>query len=112
MTIGDRIKQLREEKKITQEELAKHIDSTKQTIHKYENNIVTNIPSDKIEMIAYALESTPAYLMGWTDKRNDDVKTPSLYKALDKLDIKDNELTEDEISSIINFVNFMRNNKK
>lgn len=65
MTVGDRIKSIREEKKITQEELAKQIDSTKQTIYKYENGIITNIPSDKIEKIAEFLEVTPAYLMGW-----------------------------------------------
>lgn len=69
MTLGDRIKMLREEKKITQSELAHIIHATKQTIYKYENNIVTNIPSDKIEKIAVALETSPSYLMGW-DKKN------------------------------------------
>lgn len=44
MTIGDRIKKLRKDRDMTQEELAKCIDSKKQTIYKYENNIVTNIP--------------------------------------------------------------------
>ena len=70
MTIGDRIKELRNEKGMTQEELAKCIDSTKQTIYKYENNIVTNIPSDKIEKIAEVLGTTPSYLMGWDDLKN------------------------------------------
>jgi len=73
MTIGDRIKKLRKEKDMTQEELAKYIDSTKQTIYKYENNIITNIPSDKIEKIAEALNTTPSYLMGW-DKIERDYK--------------------------------------
>ena len=65
MTIGERIKKRRIKIKMTQEELAKYIDSTKQTIYKYENNIVTNIPSDKIEIMARALQTSPAYLMGW-----------------------------------------------
>ncbi|WP_246169823.1 helix-turn-helix domain-containing protein [Alkalibaculum sporogenes] len=65
MTVGDRIKKMRTDKGMTQEELAKYIDSTKQNIYKYENNIVTNIPSDKIEKIASALQATPTYLMGW-----------------------------------------------
>lgn len=69
MTIGDRIKKLRKDKGMTQEELAKYIDSTKQTIYKYENNIITNIPSDKIEKIAKALQTTPSYLMGWDDEQ-------------------------------------------
>ena len=66
-TIGDRIKTLREKKDYTQEYLAKQINSTKQTIYKYENNIVTNIPSDKIEMIAKILGTSPGYLMGWIE---------------------------------------------
>jgi transcriptional regulator with XRE-family HTH domain len=117
MTLGDRIKELREEKHITQEELAKHISSTKQTIHKYENNIVTNIPSDKIERIANVLNSTPAYLMGWTNEKErvenpkyNLVDTP-LYKALDKLGIAENDLTSDEINNIVKFVEFIKNSK-
>jgi transcriptional regulator with XRE-family HTH domain len=71
MLIGDRIKNLRVKMNITQSELAKSINSPKQTIYKYENNIVTNIPSNKIEKLAAALNSTPAYLMGWeSDEEN------------------------------------------
>lgn len=49
MTIGERIKTLRTEKGMTQTELAELLQTTKQNIFKYENGIVTNIPSDKIE---------------------------------------------------------------
>lgn len=65
MTVGDRIKYFRDNKGMTQDELANKIGTTKQTIYKYENNIITNIPSDKIELIAYALEVNPVVLMGW-----------------------------------------------
>ena len=112
MTIGDRIKNTREGMQVTQEELAKHINSTKQTIYKYENNIVTNIPSDKIEKIAEFLGVTPAYLFGWTDNKNNKVKFISpLYKALEKLDLKNDDLTDREIKSIVDYVKFMKSNK-
>lgn len=65
MTLGDRIKKQRELINISQTELAEKIGISKQTLYKYENNIVTNIPSDKIELIAKALDTTPSYLMGW-----------------------------------------------
>lgn len=65
MTIGDRIKQAREKKGISQTELAESIGASKQTLYKYEMGIITNIPSDKIEAIARKLEVSPAYLMGW-----------------------------------------------
>lgn len=116
MTIGDRIKELREEIKITQEELAKHIGSTKQTIHKYENNIVTNIPSDKIEVIAKVLNTSPAYLMGWTESKDRkdakyDLSETPLYKALNKLGLGDEAFTPDEINNIVKYVEFIKKNK-
>ena len=51
MTIGDRIKKQRELLGISQVELAEKMKVSKQTLYKYENNIITNIPSDKIEII-------------------------------------------------------------
>lgn len=62
---GLRIKRLREEKKLSQAELAKLLNTKRQTISKYENGIVTNIPSDRIEEIARILDTTPEYILGW-----------------------------------------------
>lgn len=67
MTVGDRIKQRRKEIGMSQTELAEKVCSTKQNIYKYENGIITNIPSDKIEMIAAVLSTSPGVLMGWDD---------------------------------------------
>lgn len=67
MDIGNKIRELREAANMTQTELAEKLHTTKQTIHKYENNIVLNIPMNKLELIAKALNTTPAYLMGWED---------------------------------------------
>lgn len=66
MTVGERIKKIREEKNISQTELAKATNISKQNLYKYENNIITNIPFDKIEDIANCLKISPSYLMGWT----------------------------------------------
>lgn len=66
--IGDRIKKIRTEKlKMSQVDMANAIGVSKQTLYKYENNIITNIPSDKIEAIARLAHVTPAYLMGWNN---------------------------------------------
>ena len=69
--IGERIKQLREANSLTQEELAKRLETSKQTIYKYENQIITNIPSDKIEILAKIFKVSPVYLMGW-DETNEE----------------------------------------
>ena len=55
MTVGDRIRERREYLGISQIELAKRIHVLKQTLYKYEMNIITNIPSDKIEKMAVLL---------------------------------------------------------
>lgn len=68
MTVGERIKKAREERNISQTELANAVNLSKQNLYKYENNIITNIPSDKIEAIAKYLEISPVHLMGWANK--------------------------------------------
>lgn len=71
ITIGDRINKKRLEKGMTLEELGRKAGVSKVTIHKYESKIITNIPSDRIEAMAKALEVSPAYLMGWSDNSED-----------------------------------------
>ena len=68
-TIGQRIKDRREELKMTQEDLGRRCGTTKQTIFKYESGIITNIPMDRLCAIADALYVNPAFLMGWDDRQ-------------------------------------------
>ena len=72
--IGKRIKELREKRGLSQTDLAIKIGESKQTLYKYENDIITNIPSDKVVLIADVLNCSPGYLMGWEDI--DGNKTP------------------------------------
>lgn len=73
MNKGERIRKLREAKGITQEELARLLNTTKQTVSKYEKDIVTNIPSDRIEELSHILGTTPSYIMGWDREEIDAV---------------------------------------
>lgn len=66
MTVGERIKEIRMKLGMSQVAFADKISVSKQTLYKYENNIITNIPSDKIEAAAKLGNVSPAYLMGWT----------------------------------------------
>ena len=72
--IGKRIKELRRAKRMTLEELAETIGTSKQTINRYENGIISNIPSEKIVALAAALDTTPQALMGWGDN---EISVPS-----------------------------------
>ncbi len=71
MSIGSRIKELREKNELSQVYLAEKIGVSKQTLYKYENDIITNIPSDKIEAISQVLNISPQYLMGWEKSTNE-----------------------------------------
>ena len=66
--LSEKIKKLRKEKKLSLEDLAEAVGTSRQTIHRYENGAITNIPSEKVEAMARALGTTPAFLMGWEDE--------------------------------------------
>lgn len=66
MDTGTRIRCAREQLGMTQEELGRICNTTKQTIFKYESGVVTNIPPDRVELLAQALGVSPAYILGWT----------------------------------------------
>ena len=54
-----------------QTELAKKVGISKQSLYKYEKDIVTNIPSNIIEKLSRALDTTPAFIMGWKEDETD-----------------------------------------
>lgn len=67
MTTGERIRQLRIEHQMTQEELGAKVGVQKAAIYKYENGLVVNLKRSTLEKLAIVLETTPTYLMGLED---------------------------------------------
>ena len=65
LTKGDRIKFFRKQKGLTLEELATCVKLTRQTLSRYENGVIANIPSDQLAAIADVLDASPATLLGW-----------------------------------------------
>ena len=76
MTIAEKIHSLRIQNGMTQEELARRLNTTKQTISKYEKGIVSNLPLSRVSELAKALGTTSAYLTGWEDTHKE--KAPSV----------------------------------
>lgn len=69
MTIGEKVKLKREELNFSQEELAEKMGyKSKTSIHKIEVGI-TDLPLSKVKELASVLNTTPAFLMGWEDKK-------------------------------------------
>jgi len=69
MTIGEKIKRLRKERGLTQEELGNLIGVQKAAINKYETGIVVNLKREIVHKLAKALDVNPVWLMddesGW-----------------------------------------------
>ena len=72
MTIGEKLKLLRKRHKMTLEDVAEHLSVGRATVLRYENGMITNIPSDKIEILARLFGVSPSYLMGWDEKKDSD----------------------------------------
>ena len=102
---------MRLDKNLTQDELAARIHTTKQTIHKYENGIITNIPSSKIEAIANALNTTPDYLMGSDIKNPPDQQSPEEIAKV-ALFGGDGEVTDEMWNEVKGFVEFIKDKRK
>ena len=72
MEFKDLIKKRRLDLGLTMEELGKKIGVSKATIQRYESGEIKNVRRDKIAKLADALETTPAYLMGWEDEKKEE----------------------------------------
>ena len=67
MTTGERIKQLRLELGLTQEELGAKLGVQRAAVQKYEKGTVKNIKRDALLRLAEILGTTPEYLLGWDE---------------------------------------------
>ncbi len=67
MNIGRNIKRIRKSQNLTLEQVAKAIGTTRQTVSRYENNNISNIPMNKIKKLAAALNTTQMEILGIQD---------------------------------------------
>jgi SOS-response transcriptional repressors (recA-mediated autopeptidases) len=63
-----KIKKRREELGMSYQMLSEKTGISKSSLQRYETGSIKNMPLDKIEVISKALDTTPAYLMGWKDE--------------------------------------------
>lgn len=92
-TIGARIRELRREQGMTQEDLGKKLGLKKATICKYEDNTISKFSRQRIEDLAKILNTSPAYLLGLeslSDKQANQVLTS--FSAFQAKDIENYDL--------------------
>lgn len=106
MSFSERMKQARLNKNMTLKELGKKIGKTEATVQRYESGEIKNLKNDTIELIASALEISPAYLMGWIDENpvNENVHRIAAHI--------DGDVSEEELSDIIKYIDFIKSQHK
>lgn len=120
MEIGKRIKARREELGLSQDDLAKMVGYTsRSSIAKVETN-ANGMVQSKVVAFAKALQTTPAYLMGWVDNEETEKKNDTITDIILKLRsdsellnmVKDIcELSPDKRSAVQNLIFAFNNNK-
>ena len=86
MTTGDRIKMRRKEISMSAEQLAEKVKLSPATIYRYEKGDIEKVPVDMVKMIASALGTTPAFLMGWGEDQASPIPsvTPAEFTMVEK----------------------------
>ena len=109
MTIGERIKQKRMELGYSQDELAKRAGyKSRSSINKIE--LSRDLPLNKVELVAKALECTPSYLMGWKEIEENadlDVALSNMDKRIKEYALKLNELPKEKQDQIISLIDML-----
>ena len=99
MNIGDRVRFLRKEKGMTQQELAERLGyNHKSSVAHIENN-ERDIPRSMVVTLANILETTPAYLMGWTEEKNapeNDLRSDIIAKI--------NQLSDSQLDRLLGYL--------
>ena len=98
MRIGLKIKKLRMEQNMSVEELASKLGKNKATVYRYEKGDIESLPLDALEPLAKALNTTPAYLIGWESKP--DKKAVTVYEFLKSVRLQQH-MTVEEFSKEI-----------
>lgn len=105
MNIGERIKELRSKKKLTQSELAEQVGLSYIQIGRYEKH-KSRPSSDVLQKLADTLDTTTDYLMNGNSEeiasgKITDRDLIDLFKAVEELDSSDQELVKTFLDALI-----------
>lgn len=106
--MGSRIKELRTNKGLTQEDLAEILGVNRVNISHYESGKISNIPSDKLDLLANVFNTNVDYIMGRSNFQEKIDKEPSTIAAHHDGE----DWTEEELQEIQRFKEFVRMRRK
>ena len=104
--MAQRIKELRQKKGLTLEQVADVVGVGKSTVRKWETGMIANMKRDKIADLAKALGTTPAYLMGWNEdeEKKDSPSEPQLTEGEKVLLNLFNRVPEDQQQMVLQMI--------
>jgi len=110
MGLKDNIKFKRIENGMTLEELAAKVGVSRQTIQRYESGVIGNIPSDKIELMAAALDTTPASLMGWEkpERTANAMSVVTHSSLMQDIVLECKEFDSEELGRLLSYARFLK----
>lgn len=114
MSIGQRIRSMRVQQGLSIDELAYRLGKNRTTVYRYENGDIENLPLGILDSLAEALNTTPAYLMGW---ESSDARENFNYSEVDNAILKYTNkwigefgtgiFNDDELEKIIQYARFL-----
>lgn len=114
MSIGQRIKTMRIQNGLSIDDLAYRLGKNRTTIYRYENGDIENLPLGILDSLANALNTSPAYLMGWAHSENDlstiyEDNKPAEIEYISKWinEIGGNVLNEEECRKVMEYAKFL-----
>lgn len=112
--MGSRIKQLREERRMTQEELGKILGVQKSAVAKYENGKVSNMKRSSIKKLADFFGVSSAYILGYSEQQilKQTIKVDTLSKEEISLVEAIRSMTDEEVKELSSFVDYIISKRK
>lgn len=107
---GKSLYSLRKKKKLSQEELARDVNSTKSTISKYERQVI-DPTLDIAKRIADRLGVSVEYMVNPTPKKNNTLEIDDDYIEAIKI-AKNNNISPNKLIELIDFTIRMRNERE
>lgn len=111
MSTGEIIKNLRIESGMTQTELAEKIGTSKQNIYKYENGIITNIPSDRLQALSDVFGVSPAIFFESPTENENSTPQDKRKALIQKIERLLSQLSEENLNNAVQYLAFLINSQ-
>lgn len=111
MNTGERIKALRNELKMTQEELGEKVGLQKSAIAKYENGRVVNLKRSMIAKLADALNCAPSYLMCMDDPEEKQPEQEAVDEKSARMQELLQQMSDDDKQDVLKYMEFLLSKK-